>query len=167
MGSSETPAVASIENASGRSRKLRMVETRDSRSVSTPHFQGNEPTFVARFPEHLTRAPAHLRHRHLGRERPRWRPRGRLCERAGGVAHAPSLLRHLCWGAHRAAQTAARSNSGAGANIELVQGVASGSRSGVAHAGRGTSGSWAPSGRGANRALAHASPSSAPSAATT
>src|SRR5688572_2558413 len=27
---------------------------------------------------------------------------------AGGVAHAPSLLRHLCWGAHRAAQTAAR-----------------------------------------------------------
>ena len=61
MGSSETPAVASIENASGRSRKLRMVETRDSRSVSTPHFQGNEPTFVARFPEHLTRAPAHQR----------------------------------------------------------------------------------------------------------
>jgi len=36
----------------------------------------------------------------------------------GGVAHAPSLLLHLCWGAYRAAQTAARSNSGAGANIE-------------------------------------------------
>jgi len=26
---------------------------------------------------------------------------------AGGVAHAPSLLRHLCWGTYRAAQTAA------------------------------------------------------------
>jgi hypothetical protein len=30
---------------------------------------------------------------------------------AGGVAHAPSLLRRLCWGACRAAQTAARPGS--------------------------------------------------------
>jgi hypothetical protein len=91
-------AVASIENASARSRKLRMVETRDSRSVSTPHFQGNWPTFAARFPEHLIRAPAHQRHRHLGRGRPPRRPRGcRLVAHAG--AHTPLPCCYTCAGA--------------------------------------------------------------------
>jgi hypothetical protein len=75
-----------------------MVETRDSRSVSTPHFEGNWPTFVARFPEHLIRAPAHQRHRHLGRERPRWRLRGCLCEaQAGSLTPLPCC--YTCAGA--------------------------------------------------------------------
>ncbi len=42
-----------------------------------------------------------------GRERPRRSALGPRSRDAGGVAHAPSLLRDLCWGAYRAAQTAA------------------------------------------------------------
>lgn len=38
---------------------------------------------------------------------------------AGGVAHAPSLLRHLHSGAQRAAQIAARPHRGAGAKIAM------------------------------------------------
>jgi hypothetical protein len=38
---------------------------------------------------------------HVGRERPRRSALGPRLQRAGGVAHAPSLLRQLCWGAYR------------------------------------------------------------------
>ena len=64
-----------------------------------------------------TRAPAQFRHGHVGRERPRRTTSGPRMRYAGGVAHAPSLLRHPCWGAHRAAQGAARSHRTVGDNI--------------------------------------------------
>lgn len=45
--------------------------------------------YQARSREHSRRhpysAPVRQRHRHLGRERPRWRALGRLCDRQGGV----------------------------------------------------------------------------------
>ena len=71
-----------------------------------------------------TRAPARRRDAHMGRERPRLATSGPQLRRWGGVAHAPSLLRHMCWGAPRAAQTAARPHCSAGAKIEGSQGLA-------------------------------------------
>ena len=65
----------------------------------------------------LARAPAHVRQRHVGRVRPRRSGSGPRMRDAGGVAHAPYLLRHPCWGAHRAAQCAARSQGTVGDNI--------------------------------------------------
>jgi len=59
---------------------------------------------------HKTRAPADPTLTY-GRERPRRTAPGPHLRCGGGVAHAPSLLRHLCWGAYRAAQTAARPGS--------------------------------------------------------
>ena len=55
---------------------------------------------------HKTRAPADPTLTY-GRVRPRRTAPGPHLRCGGGVAHAPSLLRHLCWGAYRAAQTAA------------------------------------------------------------
>jgi hypothetical protein len=165
VGSSETPAVASIENASGRSRKLRMVETRDSRSVSTPHFQGNEPTFVARFPEHLTRAPAHQRNRHLGRERPRWPPRGCLCEaHAGSLTPLPCC--YPCAGALTGRHKPPPAPTAAPAPTSKLPRSCHGSHlAWLTWAGH--VGIMSASGRGANRALEQRPPSRPPSAATT
>ena len=72
-----------------------------------------------------THAPQHISETDIGRERPRRSALGPRSQRAGGVAHAPSLLRRLCWGAHRAAQCAARpdydvrANTGSSKQLQL------------------------------------------------
>jgi hypothetical protein len=66
------------------------------------HVRADSPTV---FP----RAPQHISDTDMGRERPRRWALGPRAQRAGGVAHAFSLLRHLCWGVYGAAQTAAPS----------------------------------------------------------
>jgi hypothetical protein len=73
--------------------------------------EGNLALTSVRFsdsiPARTTRAPQADPTLTWGRERLRRSALGPRAQRTGGVAHAPSLLRHLCWGAYRAAQTAA------------------------------------------------------------
>jgi hypothetical protein len=85
---------------------------------------------------------------------------GRRLRFAGGVAHAPSLLRQLCWGALRAAQTAARLNSSADAKIAASNEL-QGSRTATFRVG-GRGGLESCDREGGQPRLGLASPSSAP-----
>jgi hypothetical protein len=71
-------------------------------------FQENGGVFTRNSTEHQ-RAPQHITDPDVwGVSDPAGRARGPHLQCGGGVAHAPFLFPLLCWGAHRAAQSAAR-----------------------------------------------------------
>jgi hypothetical protein len=79
------------KNATVRSRNCGWSKPRNLELVFDATFPGEPASLIARFRKHEARAPAHFRHRHVGRERPGWRPRGRLCD-----AQAGSLTPNPC-----------------------------------------------------------------------
>ena len=138
---------------------------RNGARVTTQTFAqvGGECAIDVRRNSHSpTPVPQHISDTDMGRERPRRSALGPRHSARGGVAHAPSLLRHLCWGAYRAAQTAARPGSARPASTSAPSMDCGASVTAVAAGVAGQSGNRRHCGMGGQPRLGLASPSSAP-----